>query len=236
MRRERLGLSVVCILWQYATVLVCLVASWSFAAQAGQSATATVSFSCDFPGSDPSHYVISVSSDGHASYVSDGKLSAQSESDSGEPARLDFTVSQTTTAHIFDLTKHARYFEGEVDSRKKNLASTGTKTLTYKAGQTSTQGTYNYSPIPAVQELTTIFQNLSATLEFGRRIEYDYRYQKLALDQELKRMQEMSSAGNLGDLSVVASTLQKIATDASILNVVRECAERLLARAGQETK
>lgn len=205
-------------------------------ASAQQAVVPTVTFTCDFPGSDPSHYMISISSDGRASYVSDGKLSAQSESDPGEPAQLDFTISQTTSAHIFDLTKRAGYFEGEINSRHKHLAFTGTKTLTYKDAQKSTQGRYNYSPIPAIQELTAIFQNLSATLEFGRRIEYDYRYQKLALDEELKRMEEMSSAGSLEDLPAVASTLQKIAADASILNVVRARAQRLLARAGQGTR
>jgi hypothetical protein len=216
-------------------LFVCVVWSPSFC-QAQQTVVPAVTFTCDFPGSDPSHYVISVSSDGRASYVSDGKLSAQSESDSGEPVRLDFTISQTTTARIFDLTKRAHYFEGGIDSGKKKLASTGRKTLTYNDAQKNTQATYNYSPIPAVQELTATFQNLSATLEFGRRIEYDYRYQKLALDQELKRMDEMSSAGSLEDLPAVAPTLQKIAMDASILNVVRARAERLLARAGQRTQ
>ncbi len=214
-------------------VLVGIVLCSFFLARAQQTVLPSVTFTCDFPGSDPSHYVISVSSDGHASYDSDGKLSAQSEPDSVDAARLDFTISQATSVHIFDLTKRARYFEGEIDSGKKKLASTGAKTLTYKDAQKSTQASYNYSPIPAVQDLTAIFQNLSATLEFGRRIEYEYRYQKLALDQELKRMEEMSRAGRLEELSAVAPTLQKIAMDASLLNVVRARAERLVVRAGQ---
>ena len=42
----------------------------------------------------------------------------------------------------------------------------------------------------AVQQLTQLFQSLSTTLEFGRRLEYFHRYQKLALDEELKRMED----------------------------------------------
>jgi hypothetical protein len=212
--------------------LICFALFSLLVAQTGQPAPPTVTFTCDFPSSDPSHYVISVSSDGRASYVSDGKLTDQSEPGSDAPARLVFTVSQATSARIFDLAKRARYFEREIDSKKKNLASTGNKTLSYKDAEKNTQANYNYSPVPAVQELTQLFQNLSATLEFGRRIEYDHRYQKLALDQETKRMEEMAKQGSLEDLSAVAPTLQKIVDDPSIINVVRARAQRILAGTG----
>src|ERR1700690_3808679 len=80
---------------------------------------ATVTFNLDFPGSEPSHYTISVSSDGHSTYDSDGKLSPDSE---GDPFHLDFSMSAETKRRIFDLAERAHYFEGEIDSRKKGLA------------------------------------------------------------------------------------------------------------------
>jgi len=204
-------------------------------AQAQQSA-ATVTFTCDFPGSEPSHYVITVSSDGHSSYVSDGKLTAESESAPDDPWRLEFIVSHTGNTRVFDLAQRAHYFEGQIDSRKKKLAFTGTKTLTYKDAQKSTQASYNYSLEPSVQELTTFFQSLSTTLEFGRRLDFYLRYQKLALDEELKRMEEMSSSGGLQEISSVASVLQKIADDPSVIKVVRARAQRLLQLAGTAGK
>jgi hypothetical protein len=130
------------------------------------------------------------------------------------------------------LASRAHYFAGELDSRKKKLASTGAKTLSYQASGKNTQATYNYSPIPAVQDITAILQGLSATLEFARRLEHDLRYQKLALDEELKRMEEMAVAGSLTELSAAAPILRKIADDATIMNVSRSRAQRLLARAG----
>src|SRR5262245_26939134 len=90
---------------------------------------ASVSFVLDFPASEPSHYVISVNSDGHGSYDSTGKISPEAE---GDPFHLEFTVSSETRTKIFDLARRAHYFEGEIDSKKKNLASTGAKTLIYK--------------------------------------------------------------------------------------------------------
>ncbi len=215
--------------------LVFLIGCFLLPAQA-QESVATVTFSCDFPGSEPSHYIISVSSDGHSSYVSDGKLTSESESAPDDPWRLEFIVSQSASTRVFDLAQRAHYFEGQIDSRRKKLAFTGTKTLTYKDAQKSTRASYNYSPEPSVQELTTFFQSLSTTLEFGRRLDFYLRYQKLALDEELKRMEEMSSSGGLQEISSVASVLQKIADDPSVIKVVRARAQRLLQLAGTASK
>ena len=191
--------------------------------------TAVVTFTLDFPGSEPSHYVISVSSDGHSTYESDGKLSPESEAD---PFHLDFSLSPGTSKTIFDLAKRAHYFQGQIDSNKRNLASTGAKTLTYKDAQQTGTATYNYSPIPAVQQITQLFQSLSLTLEYGRRLQYYHRYQKLALDEELKRMEEMANENSLEELPAVVPILQRIATDASVINPVRARAQRMIERAG----
>jgi hypothetical protein len=197
-----------------------------FARKSGP-AGGTVSFTLDFPNSVPDHYKITVSSEGRATYDSTGKLTPDVEQP--EPFRLDFQMSPETTAKIFDLTTRAKYFEGRVDSGKKNLASTGEKTLTYQDGSRSTEAQYNYSPKAPVQELTTLFQNLSTTLEFGRRLDYYHRYQKLALDDELKRMEEMNREGNLGELQAVAPILRQIADDNTVINVARARALRLLS-------
>jgi len=191
--------------------------------------TGVVTFTLDFPGSEPSHYSISVSSDGHSTYDSDGKLSPESDPD---PFHLDFSVSPATGKTIFDLAARAKYFQGEVDSKKRGLASTGVKTLTYKDDQRSASATYNYSPIVPVQQVTQLFQNLSVTLEYGRRLQYFHRYQKLALDEELKRMEEMANQNSLQELGAVVPILQRIATDSSVINPVRARAQRMVERAG----
>ena len=200
----------------------------SFPLFAWAQQTSIVTFTLDFPGSEPSHYFISVSSDGRSAYDSDGKLSAESDAD---PFHLDFSVSPSTRNAIFDLAKRAHYFEGEIDSKKRGLASTGAKTLTYKDDQRNTRATYNFSPITAVQQLTQLFQNLSATLEFGRRLQYFHHYQKLALDQELKRMEDMANQNGLEELGAVAPILQEIASDSSVINPVRARAQRMAQRA-----
>ncbi len=190
-----------------------------------------MTFTLDFPGSEPSHYVISVSSDGHSTYESDGKLSPDSDAD---PFHLDFAVSPTTSKTIFELAKRAHYFQGQIDSNKRGLASTGAKTLTYKDVRQSGTATYNYSPIVAVQQITQLFQSLSLTLEYGRRLQYFHRYQKLALDEELKRMEEMAHEDSLQELPAVVPILQRIANDSSVINPVRARAQRMIERAGAD--
>src|SRR5262249_42864592 len=70
---------------------------------------ATITYTQDFPGSDPSHYVISVSSDGHAHYEGNGRLITTSKysTDDSVPdtEQLDFTASKATVDKIFDLAK-----------------------------------------------------------------------------------------------------------------------------------
>jgi hypothetical protein len=212
------------------SLVVCIVLS----SLAQQTNVPTVAFTLDFPGSDPSHYGISVASDGHASYVSDGKLTR--DSDPSEPFSLEFSLPQPTVTHIFDLAKQAHYFEGNLDSKKKNIASTGDKSLMYKDGRRSSRADYNYTMVPAAQELTTLFQNLSQTLEFGRRLEYDYRYQKLALDEELRRLDEVASRGEVTEVTVLAPILHKIVGDPSVINPVRARAQRLLERGNAGNK
>jgi hypothetical protein len=75
-------------------------------------------------------------------------------------------------------------------------------------------------------------QNLSATLEFGHRLQYDHRYQKLALDEELKRMEEMARNNELIEVSAIQPILDQIIADPSVINVTRARAQRLLERSG----
>jgi hypothetical protein len=215
-------------------LLVCLVLCCLAPVHGQQTVVPTVSFTFDFPGSTPDHYVISVSDDGRSSYDSDGKLSP--ESPPGDPFHSDFTLSQAARTRVFDLAKRAQYFAGQIDSKNKKLAFTGTKTLSYKDTQKSTRVSYNYSPVAPVQELTAFFQALSNTLEFGHRLDFYLRYQKLALDEELKKMEELSNSGQVREISSVAPVLQRIMDDPAVINGVRARAQRLLQLAGTGSK
>lgn len=187
---------------------------------------ATITFALDFPGSDPDRYSITVGADGHAAYNSNARIS--SESNETENYQTDFILSERTRALIFDLAKQAHYFSGKIDSGNKKLASTGVKTLTYSDGAKTTSSAYNYSQQSAVQELTTLFEGISATLEFGRRLAFDHRYQKLALEDDLGKMENEAKSGELVEIQAVRPILQAIYDDSSVINVSRARAQRIL--------
>jgi hypothetical protein len=191
----------------------------------------SVRFSLDFPGSNPSHYEIVIANDGKGSYTSNGKF--DDKSDAAGPEPLQFAMSENIRAQIFDLAKRAHYFTGKVDSGRKNIANTGAKTLGYKDASHNSQATYNYSPLEPVERLTSIFENLSTTMEFGRRLVYLHKYEKLALDDELKRMEELQREGGLGDVEAIAPVLKEISNDSSVMNVSRARALRLLGSTGK---
>jgi hypothetical protein len=69
---------------------------------------------------------------------------------------------------------------------------------------------------------------MAATLEYGRRLTYYHRYQKLALDDELKRMQTQARNNELSEMQSVAPVLQEILDDSSVINVVRARARELI--------
>jgi len=187
---------------------------------------ATVTFSLDFPSSDPEHYSIVVQSDGHARYECSGKMSP--DSDDRETYQAEFMFSDATRTRIFDLAAQAHYFSGKIDSGNRKLAFTGAKKLVYKDGQRESAAAFNFSPLPAVQELTGLFQRVAATLEFGRRLSHYHRYQKLALDDELKTMEDQARRGDLIELQAVKPVLQEIYDDSSVINVVRARAQRIM--------
>jgi hypothetical protein len=213
---------------ELALTLVCLLSASLWAADSG-----TITFTLDFPNSAPEHYSIVVQADGNAKYESSGKISP--DSDERDTYQTEFRFSDLTRARIFQLASQAHYFSGKVDSGNKKLAFTGAKKLSYSDGQRNSFAEYNYSSIAPVQQLTTLFQSVSATLEYGRRLTYFHRYQKLALDEELKQMEDQARRGELSELQAVKPVLQKIYDDSSVINVVRARALRIMDMNGSPT-
>ena len=210
--------------------IVCLFIFSSTFAGSQTGDPAVVTFTIDFPASQPEHYSIRVQADGVARYQSSGRRSP--DSDETDSFDLDFTIAAETRQKIFDLAAKAGYFQKDVDSHHKDLAFTGKKTLAYKDARRSGEATYNYSSKPAVQEMTSLMQSLSATLEFGHRLQYDHQYQKLALDEELKRMEGLARTNDLIEVAAIQPILDQIIADQSVINVTRARAQRLLKGAG----
>jgi hypothetical protein len=186
---------------------------------------AMITFKLDFPQSDPQDYSITIDANGHARYECTGPVVADAES---ETYHSEFEVTPQTRDKVFEWAKQARYFSGKIDSGNRRLAFTGTKILTYEDPQHDNTARYDYSSLAPVRELTDFFQGMAATLEYGRRLAYYHRYQKLALDDELKRMEDQVKSNELNELQSVTPVLQDIVNDSSVINVTRARAQELM--------
>jgi hypothetical protein len=191
----------------------------------GPGPNPVVTFALDFPQSNPERYSISVDAAGHVRYECTGKVTDDSEE---QNYRAEFDMSAANRERIFELAKEAKYFAGKIDSGNRKLAFTGTKTLSYQDGQRSAAAEYNYSPLVPVQQLTSLFQNIGSTMEYGWRLAYYHRYQKLALDEELKNMEAQARKNELSEIQGVAPVLQEILEDSSVINLVRARARDMI--------
>lgn len=200
----------------------------------GITAIPTVAFEFELTGADPAHYDVAVEARGRAAYRSTGHQTSDSPgSASGDPYTLKFTISPGTTQEIFDLAARAHDFEKPVAYTKGRLANMGAKTLTYADEKVFHQQTYNYSTVAAVMQLTELFQNLSTTLELGRKLEYMYKYEKLGVDDVLKEIEDEAKANQLIELQALEPLLKQIAGDESVMNISRQRAGRLLKMGSQ---
>ena len=213
---------------RFCVLISCLPAPFAFAA--GDSSAATLRFTFDFPKSNPEHYEITLQSDGHTRYSSNGELG---NSPNPETAVFEFELSEKTRLELFELAKKANYFSGNVDSGNTRIANMGAKTLAYKDASHDTSANYNYSTDPVVQQITSVFQNLSTVLEYGRRLNWFHKYQKLALEDDLKQMEERQKENTLGDLEAITPLLKQIAADPAVMRITRARAMRLLILAGK---
>lgn len=194
-----------------------------------QATVQTVSFSFVLQGASPGHYSIAVDDTGKAAYRADDLApSGTAGGASGEPYMVKVELTPATTLRIFEAARRANYFQGDFDYRGRRLANMGAKTLSYSQGTKQYQTGYNYSQNPAIMELTQIFERLGATLEFGRRLAYEHKYDRLGIEAELKSMIDQEKRGNLTDLQVDAPVLQAIADDTGVMNISRHRAQSLL--------
>ena len=215
-----------------------------------QQQDASVVFNFVWNQGNPAKYTVTVRKNGEAEYVSEDRLTtpqernvpvesngerlAQAQDAAAEDAfHKKFQASEALRQKVFELAERTNYFSGQFDFTKHPIAQTGSKTLSYADSSHHSSATYNYSEDPSIQELTAIFQGISQTIESGRKIEFDRRFDKLSLDQDLKGLEDLSNEGRLQEVQAIAPLLQRIAVDRTVMHIAQQRAERILRKAGQ---
>ncbi len=180
-------------------------------------------------------YTISVDDAGNAHFEGVGN---PIESGDGDSYAQEFTISDVNRQKIFELAKKANYFQGDLEAKAKNIARTGQKTLQYHGNSQgggaaiNSSSTYNYSSSAEVQELTRLFQAIATTIDFGRKLAFQYRFDKLGLDARLYSLQQMQDGHFAEELQAIEPILQKIANDPNMMHINRVAAKQLLKSVG----
>lgn len=216
----------------------------------GNSQPAAVTFKFFWQQAHPSAYMVVVHNDGEVDYDSQdagltspqqrnwpvesnaAQLSQTEDARSQEPLHKKFHASDGLLKNVFSLADKTHYFAGDFEFRKHPIAQSGIKTLIYDSGSEHHYTSYNWSENQSIQELTSIFEGISNTLEAERKLEFDRRFEKLELDEDLGRLEKLSSDGKLQEVQVIAPLLRELSTNRTVLHIAQLRAERILRKAG----
>ncbi len=144
----------------------------------------------------------------------------------------DFTMSEANRSKIFDLAKKLNYFHGDFDSHLKRIAQTGRKTLEYNSAGKHSSTRYNWSQNADVQELSRLFVAIANTLDYGRKLNLEYRFDKLGVDAQLKELEGLQADHYAEELNAIAPILRQIADDPDMMHISRQAAQHLLRTLG----
>lgn len=193
---------------------------------------ATVTYSFSWPQGVPwTNYSIVVTQDGKTHFSGVPHPDAQ-DADT-DPFEQDFTMWDNTRQKIFELAQKLNYFQGKYDSNLKHIAQTGTKTLEYQSPTVHGSSSFNYSQDSDVQALNKIFMGIATTVDYGRKLAFQYRFDKLGMDQRLKELQQLASSHDVEELHILAPILRKIANDPNLMNISRDTAAKLIKQMEQ---
>jgi hypothetical protein len=196
---------------------------------------AEVSFEFDRPGLAVPRFSIRVHEDGTGSYQAE-EVSGPADGGTVHYAsakHIDRTMSMTpaTVSKIFKTARELNRFDMNCNSKAKNLANTGKKTLSYAGPDGSGSCVYNYSDSREVEMLTSIFLGIAYTMDEGRRLEFLHRYDRLGLDAEMTAMEDSVKMGRALELNTIEPVLTSIAKDTAVMQRVRQQAAKFLETA-----
>ena len=193
-----------------------------------------VSFQFERVGLPVPRYTVEVREDGTGRYQADEAAVGSSQSSSaaqyagGKHIDRTITLSPSTVTKIFKLARSLDYFNTACDSKAKNIANTGKKTLTYVGVDGKGSCVYNYSENKNVTALSDTFLAIAFTMDEGRRLEFFHRYDRLGLDAEISTLAHEATEGRALELGTIAPTLESIERDTALIQRVRLQAGKLL--------
>jgi hypothetical protein len=183
----------------------------------------TVVFTSVLWSAEPAYYSIAVDATGTATYQS----APESVGRTGVPYTINFYVSDRTRRTIFNVARELDFFRGEIEVQPVSAATDKALTLMYHDLGFTTRLTYSGSSDSDVEELTSIFEEVSETLEYGRRLAYLQQHERKKIAAELKALQANADRHVLRELQIIAPVLRGLSADSGLDADSRRMAQSL---------
>jgi hypothetical protein len=183
---------------------------------------AKLTYSRTFKGSTPEYLAIIVDSKGSGTYEGHKLDEAQIQ------GPRTFQLSAGTTGRIFALAGQLHNFHSiQLESHKK-VANLGEKIFTYEQGEDVNRVTFNYTENRIAGQLVDVFEALGTVEQHVSALEFQMKYDPLALSQELLQIQIELKEKSLIDPEVLLPTLEKIAHGSRFLHLAQTRAQQIL--------
>ncbi|MDE3105569.1 MAG: hypothetical protein KGK08_10380 [Acidobacteriota bacterium] len=193
-----------------------------------------ITFTFDREGLPVPHFVLVIHRDGTGTYAADEveRRSADSALQQATQHHVErsLALSPATTDTIFQMAERAKYFHLECQSKAK-VADTGRKVLSYASSAETGSCTYHFSENKDVAALGDLLQGLAATMDIGRKLEFEHRFDHLGLDAEMQSLARQLQEKQVYDVGTIAPVLSSIVQDDTLIQRVRVLAGRLLEQA-----
>jgi hypothetical protein len=121
---------------------------------------------------------------------------------------------------------------GQCETKQKNIAQSGTKTIFYSLGISLSRCTFNYSDDEDLNATAATFQEIAETMQAGERLKQKHRFDHLGLDAELDSLLAKAKDGSAIELQNIAPILKSIVEDDEIMSPSRRKAKSLLELGG----
>ncbi|HTW48311.1 MAG TPA: hypothetical protein VMD92_10190 [Acidobacteriaceae bacterium] len=212
------------------TFLSCLAAL--AAGRLAAQTPARIVFTFDHPQLQPARYTITIDENGAGHFVSQPGPIDPDSTDGVVPAPIDrdIRLDDSLRAALFGYARAHNFFDARCDKGNASLAFTGNKTLSYTGADGHGTCAFVWASDPVLQRLADQLNAVAFTLEIGRRLGVEVRYDRLGLDSELASLQEAISDQRASDLPNIATELQAIAGDQQVMDRARKRAMVLLSR------
>jgi len=153
--------------------------------------------------------------------------------DEVQRAKPSLTVNDSTFKRIFAATDPGIFQDCE--SKARNIAQTGEKTVRWYNGDQYVGCTFNYSQNTRLNEIVATFMAMAQTIQFGDKLKHDQRFDRLGLDAEMDALVEEVKDGRAIEVQNIAPVLQSLVDDDRVMDRVKRKAARLIQDASTST-